>query len=328
MNTRPRIIIQWFAAVLSALLIYPSAIILAQTDEEVLATVNEVPITRRDLQIETALLEAQMKQRNQTLTADQISQLRGQLVDNLIHRELLHQRAQEKKIKIQNRWVDKAYAEFKSKLRTTSAYKNYLEQALLDEAQFKSHIQKGLIVRRLLRREVLRQIKVSEAEMRAFYRKFPEFFIRQEQIRIRHILIVAEASESVSTRGEALLRIQTIQDKLRYGENFAALALEYSEDGSRTKGGDLGYLERGHMIPSLADTAFTLEPGQVSDIVESRLGYHLIQMVDRIPSSQMAYRNTRTKIERTLRRNKEKAATDKYLAKLMGQSSIQRLVRQ
>ena len=317
--------IQLFIVVLSILLLYPCASSLAQTDEEVLAIVNEVPITRRDLQIETALLESHMEQRNYAFSSEQVSQLRQQLVDNLIHRELLHQRAQEKKIKIQNRWVDKAFAEFKSKLRTTSAYKAYLEQALLDEAQFKAHIQKGLIVRRLIRREVLRQIKVSEAEMRAFYRKFPEFFIRREQARIRQILIIADASKNDSTRGEALHRIQTIQEKLRGGANFAALALEYSEDGSRTKGGDLGYLERGQMIEPLADAAFSLEPGEVSDIVESRLGYHLIQMVDRIPSTQMAYRTTRTKIERTLRRNKEKAATDKYLAKLMGQSAIQRM---
>jgi parvulin-like peptidyl-prolyl isomerase len=316
-------------------LIFPLAVVLlylvpasfARNNEDVLALVNEVPITRRDLKIEIALLEAQLKQRNQTLSPEQQPKLRRQLMENLIHRELLHQKAQKKKIKIQNRWVDKAFAELKLKLGNPSAYAGYLEKALMDEAQFKTRIQKGLIVRRLLRREVLRRIKVSEAEMRAFYRKYPEFFIRREQVRLRQITITAESSESASTRAKALLRIQTIQDKLHNGVNFAALALEYSEDSSRSKGGDLGYLAHGQIIKPVADAAFSLDPGQVSDIVESHLGFHLIQMVHKIPSSQMAYRNTRTKIERTLRRNKENDATENYLAKLVGQSSIQRLAR-
>jgi parvulin-like peptidyl-prolyl isomerase len=309
------------------MLVYPVAAPVAQNHEDVLVRVNKAAVTRRDLQIEIALLEAQIQQRYQTLSAEQLSALRSQLVENLIHRELLHQKAQEKKIKIQDRWVDKSLAGFKSKLGTKSAYSALLEKALINEAQFKSRIKKGLIVQRLLRREVLRRIRVSEAEMRAFYRKYPDFFIRREQVRLRQITIAVEASETASKRAEALLKIQTIQEQLRNGQNFAALALEYSEDGSRTHGGDLGYLERGQLIKPMADAAFSLESGQVSHIVESHLGFHLIQMVDRIPSTQMAYRNARAKIERTLRRDKENDASEKYLAKLMGQSVIQRLVR-
>lgn len=327
MDIRYKLRIQWLMIALSAaLLFHPPASSFAQSDDEVLATVNEIPITRRDLRIETALLDAQLKQRNQMLSKSELSKLSRQLAENLIQRELLYQKAQQKNIEIRTRWVEKAFDEFKSKLRTTAAYERYLEQALVDETQFKALIRKGLIVRRLLRREVLRQIKVSEAEMQAFYRNNPEFFKRQEQIRIRQIMVASDPPGSVSKRGDALLRIQSIQNKLYSGGNFAALALEFSEDGSRSKGGDLGYMERGQIINTLADVAFSLEPGQVSDIVESRLGFHLIQMVDKIPSSQMAYRNTRTKIERTLRRNKENEAIDNYLAKLKRQSSIERMI--
>lgn len=289
--------------------------------------VNETPITRRDLQIEMALLDAEMEKRNQTLSDHQMAELSRELVENLIRRELLHQKAQQKNIKIQHRWVDKALADFKAKLRTKGGYKDYLQKATLDETQLKARIEKGLIVRRLLRREVIRQLKVSEAEMQAFYRKNPEFFQRQEQIRIRQIMIGVDASGDASNRGDALLRIQAIQNKLSGGDNFAALALEYSEDNSRASGGDLGYLELDQIVKPLADAAASLKSGEVSDIVETRWGYHLIQLVDRIHSSQMAYRNARTKIERTLRRNKENVAANAYLAALKRKAAIKWLIR-
>jgi parvulin-like peptidyl-prolyl isomerase len=76
------------------------------------------------------------------------------------------------------------------------------------------------------------------------------------------------------------------------------------------------------LVPAFADAAFSLKPGEISDIVETQYGYHLIQLVDRIPAATMAYRNARTKIERTLRRNKEKAAAEAYLARLRKKSII------
>lgn len=317
--------IKRLVSALFVLLLYPGSTSFAQTGEEVLVRVNDVPITRRDFQIEISMLKAEMEQRNHTLSDHQLARLGRQLVKNLIQRELLHQKAQQKKISIRDRWVAKALSDFKAKLRTKSAYEDYLDKATIDETQLKALITKGLIVRRLLRRDVIRQIKVSEAEMQAFYRKHPEFFNRREKVRIRHIMISGDGSGNLSKKGEALVRIQAILKKILEGGNFAALALEYSDDSSSAQGGDLGYLERDQIIKPIAEAAFSLKSGEVSDILETHLGYHLVQLVNRTPSSQLAYRNARTKIERTLRRNKENAATDKYLAKLINEASIQRI---
>ena len=290
----------------------------------ILATVNNVPITRQEISRETAIIEADTHLRNLAWSRDQIARLGNQLVETLIERELLYQRAQQRNIEIRSPWVDRALQDLKAKIGSTASFDDYLKSVDLTEEKLKERIEKGLIVRRLLHREVIRHIKVSETEMQTFFQKHPEFFVRRDQIRVRQIFIAADRGANASTRAEALLRMQSIQNQLRQGARFAALALEYSEDPSKFKGGDLGYVERRQLIPAFADAAFSLQEGEISDIVETHLGYHLIQMVDRVPSSQMAYRNARTKIERTLRRNKEQAATTAYLSRLKKQANIVR----
>lgn len=317
----------WFVMALMASCLCGIALSAATADENVVAVVNETQITRQQLEQEASLLAAEMRHRNIALSPRRLARLKRQLAENLIERELLFQQAQQRKIQIRNRWVDRAVIDLKSKLKAKSGYKAYLKDAKISENTLKERIRKGLIVRRLLRRDVIRPIKVSEAEMQAFYRNHPEYFQRQEQVRVRQIMVGFDKNTDRTDRGDKLLRIQAVQEKLKQGGHFAALALDYSEDNSRTRGGDLGYLQRDQMIAAFADAAFSLRPGQVSDIVETSLGYHLIQMVNRIPSSQMAYRNVRTKIERTLRRNKEKKATDAYLARLKRRAAITRLAR-
>lgn len=289
-----------------------------------LAIVNEVPISHQDLAIEVAQLQAEMKHRNRPLSARQINRLRRQLIDNLINRELLYQRAQQMNIKIRNNWIDRALVELKAQFGSATAFDSYLANTGSTNKQIKAYIAKGLIVRRLLRREVIRRTKVSEAEMQAFFREHPEFFQRQEQVRARHILVALDKKAQPVKRGDALMRIESIQMMLAEGGDFASLAIEYSDDPSKSRGGDLGYFERHQMVRPFSNTAFKLAPGEISDIVETQFGYHLIQVVDRIASSPMAYRNARTKIERTLRRNKEKAAAETYLAKLKRQATIVR----
>lgn len=294
----------------------------ADPTQEVLALVNDIPITRADLMIEQAHLEKELRLRNDPIPKGQMRAMHDQMLENLIDRELLFQHAQEKNIQIRARWVTRALAEFKARMGSDKQFATFLEQAQLDEAQVRDRLSRGLIVQRLLRRDVARGIKVSEAEMQTFYRHHPEYFQRSEQIRIRHILIRVEENDNLSQRGEALLKIQNIQSLLQEGANFGALALDYSEDQSRQRGGDLGVVTREQLVPAFAQAAFSLQPGEISDIVETRFGYHLIQMVERIPSSTMVYRNARTKIERTLRRNKEKAAADRYIARLRAASTI------
>jgi peptidyl-prolyl cis-trans isomerase C len=315
------------AAFLLILISFLQPVCYAQTrrgSETILAKVNGTAITVHDLDCEIAQLRAEMDLRNQPITNEQVNRLRHELIENLIERELLYQHARENKISIRSRWVNAALADFKSELGGAAALRTYLAASGQTHSQLKATLEKGLAVRRLLRREAIRTVRVREAEMQAFYRRHPEFFERGEQIRVRHILIAVNDWNNEGQRTKAWKKINALKMRIEKGENFAVLALEYSDGPSRIQAGDLGYLTRSQLIKPFADAAFALPTGAVSDIVRTRFGYHLIKVLDRRPPAKISYKDSREKIERTLRRNKENAAVVKYVALLKSQAQIQR----
>lgn len=289
---------------------------------EPLTTVNGIAITRNDLNMEAAFLAAEMNWRNYPLDSNQLADLHDQLVQNLIERELLYQEATAKDIRISPRWVDREWGEIQTHLGGKTEMKAFMAHSGFTRGQMKERIRKGLIVHRLLKRKVFRSIRVSEAEMQAFYNRHPEFFKRDEQIRARHLLIAVPDWDDEAGREQALSRILALEKQIREGMPLGALALENSDCPSNSRGGDLGYFTRNQMIQAFSDAAFALQPGEVSQVVETRFGYHLIELIDRQPPSQMAYKNVRDNIELALRRNKEKAAADAYLSRLKRKARI------
>ncbi|MBI5062244.1 MAG: peptidylprolyl isomerase [Desulfatitalea sp.] len=292
--------------------------------EQVLARVNGSAIGTQDFAWEIGQLTAEMIRRNTPLTDSQLAVLRPQLLENLIERELLFQHARQLKMKALDKWVDAALADLKGQLERVGSLQTYLADSGMNQTQLNARLAKGVVVERLMRQETIRSIAVSEAEMQAFYRDHPELFNANETIRARHILI-APKDASDSAQAEALQKIQALQKRIEQGEDFAILALEYSDCPSRAYAGDIGYLTREEMVAPFADAAFALAPGAVSDVVLTRFGYHLIKLLERIPADPPNFWEARADIERILRRDKENAALRGYVAALKKQAAIERL---
>ena len=128
--------------------------------------------------------------------------------------------------------------------------------------------------------EVKEANPVTDEEAQAYYDEHPEYFAQSPKIRASHILI-KDPDHTPEKRAE----IEAIQEKLNEGEDFAELAKEYSEDGSAANGGDLGEFGYGDMVAPFEQAAYALEVGEVSDIVETEFGYHIIKLTDRIEST-------------------------------------------
>lgn len=127
-------------------------------------------------------------------------------------------------------------------------------------------------------------IELTDGEINAYYDENPDDFTQDEQVHARHILLQVNADR---TDEQAEQEMQEIRQRLTAGEEFAALALELSDDpGSKSNGGDLGFFSRGQMIPEFETAAFDAQPGDLVGPVKTSLGHHLIEVVEKQPAGK------------------------------------------
>ena len=147
------------------------------------------------------------------------------------------------------------------------------------KVQLQLMLQQARLLASMYEEEVLAKAsKASQAEIDAYVRAHPE-----EQVHARHILIAIKSADSPMPQEGGLdkpaarAKAEEVLKRVKAGEDFQKLAQEYSDDGSKQNGGDLGWFSKGRMVPEFEKAAFALQPGQTSDIVESQFGFHIIK---------------------------------------------------
>jgi parvulin-like peptidyl-prolyl isomerase len=145
-------------------------------------------------------------------------------------------------------------------------------------------------------------IKVTDADAKKFYDEHPAYFEQPEMVQVRHILLmtVDPATRQPLSADEQAAKHKQIEDILkraRAGEDFAKLASKYSEDpGSKDDGGELPPFARGQMVPEFESAAFSLDTNQISDVVTTTFGYHIIKLLEKIPAKTEPYAGLGTKL--------------------------------
>ena len=148
------------------------------------------------------------------------------------------------------------------------------------------------------------KITPSDKDVEAYYKRYDKTtYSHPEQAHARHILISVPENATEKERADAKAKAEMLLKQLRHGTDFAKLAAEYSDDeGNKHKGGDLGFFSRGQMVRPFEDAAFKLKPGQISDVVETRFGYHLIKLEALKPAGTDTLAQARPSIIEALKR--------------------------
>jgi peptidyl-prolyl cis-trans isomerase C len=290
------------------------------------AVVNGSVITRSDFDREMSRLRQRLLSMGKPLNDSQLSEIKKGVLENLINHELLYQESQKQGITVDETAIDEQLKKLKERFSSEAEFKSELSKANLSEATVKSQFKREIAIQQFIDKRFVQGITVSDKESKAYYDSHPDLFKQPEQVRASHILAKVDPGAGESQKVEARKKMEKIQEKVRKGEDFAALAKESSEGPSSDKGGDLGYFGRGQMTKTFEEVAFGLPPGEMSDIVETEFGYHLIKVSDKKPETKIAYEDIKGRLEKHLKLQEVRKEVKLQVEELKEQAKVERFL--
>jgi peptidyl-prolyl cis-trans isomerase C len=290
------------------------------------AVVNGSVINRADFDREVNRVLQRLSRRGKPLSDSKVSEIKKEVLENLINGELFYQESQKQGITVDEVAINEQLRKLKERFPSEAEFESALSKANLSEDALKSQFKRKMAIQRFMDKQFVQKITVSDKESKAYYDSRPDIFKQPEQVRASHILIKVDPGADESQRVEARKKMEKIQEKVQKGEDFVALAKEFSDDPSSAKGGDLGYFRRGQMVKSFEEKAFALRPGEVSDIVETQFGYHLIKVMDKKPETTIAYEEIKDKLNQHLKREKVQKELSLYVEKLKEKAKVERFL--
>ncbi|MBL0715787.1 MAG: peptidylprolyl isomerase [Desulfosarcina sp.] len=285
------------------------------------ATVNGVAISQQNFDFELQQTIGQMAQRGQMIGEEALPRIRQSVLNRIIEEELLFQASQAQGINVPEQRISEELAGIKKRFPSEEEYRTTMTTLKMTEEDLKRKIRRGLTIQQLIG-TLVADVQVSEAEMKAFYDNNPTLFQTPEQVQARHILIKVEPEADETRKKEALQKIKDLQRKVKAGDDFAVLAQANSEGPSSAKGGDLGLFRRGQMVKPFEEAAFALQKDEVSEVVETRFGYHLIKVTDRRAAGTIGFEEARVRIAQNIKKEKEGQVVRQYLDELRAKADI------
>ncbi|WP_121609495.1 peptidylprolyl isomerase [Mesobacillus foraminis] len=250
-----------------ALILAVFLIATAFSNKDVVASVNGVSISKEELY--------------STLVKQYGASSLSALIDN----KIIEQEADKKDITITDKEITEELQTYIDSYGGEEAFQSALEQSGLTENDVKSDVENYLKIEKLLEPE----IKVTEEEMKTYFDENKESFNEQEQVEASHILLDEKKTA------------EEVAQKLADGQDFAELAKEYSTDASNAEnGGELGYFSKGEMAAEFEEAAFSMAKGEISDLVKTEYGYHIIKVTDKKAAKEAVYEDHKEDIKEIL----------------------------
>jgi len=247
------------------------------------------------------------------------------ILDVMIKSELLYQSGKDLGIPDLSQKVETMYKEMVGQFPSEQAFAEALGQEGMTPQELRERIKKDVVVNEVLEKKVYQGIAVTDDEVAAFYRDNPASFERPEMIRARHILIGFAPAATEEQKKASREKMDKVKERLAK-EDFAAVAKDVSEDpGSAPQGGDLGFFPQGQMDPIFEKAAWSLATGQTSDLVETRFGYHLIQLEERRPAGIVPLEEAKEKLAEALKGRKASEKVEEYCQKVRLEVPVQKL---
>jgi peptidyl-prolyl cis-trans isomerase C len=289
---------------------------------EVVARVNGEDVRKTDFD----LMVRNMELGSGPIPAERRDEILRGALDRLITYTLLQQEAKTRNVTVPDAEVESRVQAMRAQFPDEAAFKKALSERNMSVERLRSDARADLVINKMMEAEISTAQQATDADVQAFYEKNPEKFQRGESVRASHILILVDQKADDATKKKARTQIDAVLKRARAGEDFAKLAQEHSQDGSAAKGGDLDFFTRGRMVPEFEQAAFGLKTGDISDVVTTQHGYHIIKVTDRKPASTVPLADVSERVKEFLTEQKKQERAEAFIAGLKQKSRIEVLI--
>ena len=291
---------------------------------DVVARVDAHSITRDEL--ERAVRSAEIRAGQALPTTFRDSVYRA-VLDRLVAFHLLLQESERRRIAVDDATVDARIETIRSDFPNDEAFEARLDSWNTSLPVLRDEARRDLLVERVLESAVFADIEIETDTVRAFYEQHPAQFTERGGVRARHILIAASPDAAAPDRADARERARRLRAEAADGADFADLARQHSDDpASAAEGGDLGLVVEGRTAPAFEAALFALEPGALSEVVETPFGFHVIQMVERRDDRVLPFEEARGPIRELLLQQEQQARTAAFIDELKARHDVRILI--
>ena len=286
-----------------------------------IAEVNGTLITRADFDIEMKNVEGRLFKMGKPLDQSQMPEIKKMVLETLVNRELLLQASRKEGVTVEEDAVEREMQNVKHRFPSNVEFHSLLDKIHITENGLREQYRREMTIQKFVETRCAGDIMVSQKECGDYYDHHLDEFMQPEQVSASHLLIKV-FGDVPEQRDEARKKIEVLQRKIKNGEKFSDLARDFSDCPSGVKGGELGSFQRGVMAQPFDDTVFSLRPGQVSGIIETAHGFHLIHVMERKPERKVPLAEAKKAIEQYLKQDKVNQAVSGYLNSLREKSTI------
>lgn len=296
--------------------------------DKVVAKGKGVEVKQSELDETMIALRASLAAQGQALPDSDRARLMTNALDRIVMSRLVTSHATADEKSQAKKKAEEFVAEVRKKMPSEEAFKRRLEANGMKYETFFSKAEEETLVRLVVEREVAGKITVTDAEIQKFYDDNAKSFDQPELVKVNHILLTTLESGSKTElpeekKKEKRALIDKLLQRAKAGDDFAKLATEFTEDiGSKERGGEYIF-PRGRMVPEFEAAAWALMPGQISEVVTTQFGYHIIKLQEKIAPKKLALTEVSARIKDGLVGQQVQKQMPDYYKKLKTEAGVQ-----
>jgi len=253
-----------------------------------------------------------------------MDEAKREFLDRMVDNLLMEQEAKKTGISVSDADVSDAIADLRNQRNISEDdFRKILDKEKISMDSYRQDIKNQLTKMRLVGRDIKAKVAATDEEIGAYYQKHREDYDGAESVRLRQILLTVPEGAASEVKGRIRADVENIRKRLLKGERFEELCARFSQGPGAAEGGDIGYIEKGAVLPEIDSVAFSLPQNKLSEVIESPAGFHIIEVTDRRGAGAKPIDVVREEIKATIDREKMEKKYEEWLKSLREKSNVE-----